>query len=119
LRALGVRIAMTDFGTGYASLTQLASFPFDRIRIDKSLTQDRSTNIRHQAIVRAIASLGASLDISTSAQGILTSAELARVQAEGCTSLQGYASTAPLRAHELQAFFEKANSLAPSGQGSV
>jgi diguanylate cyclase (GGDEF)-like protein len=119
LRALGVRIAMTDFGTGYASLTQLASFPFDRIRIDRSLTQDRSTNIRHQAIVRAIASLGASLDISTSALGIETSAELARAQSEGCTSMGGYKSTLPLRGCDLRAFFEKSNLIAPSMKHSV
>jgi EAL domain-containing protein (putative c-di-GMP-specific phosphodiesterase class I) len=93
LRELGVRIAMDGFGTGYASLRQLASFPFDRVNINRALLADGSGNPRHRAIVRAITSLGASLGISTMAEGIETPAELDRIHSDGCASLQGYMPT--------------------------
>jgi diguanylate cyclase (GGDEF)-like protein len=90
LRAQGVRVAMEGFGTGYASLRQLASFPFDRVNITRSLLADRFANERHRAIVRAIAALGASLGISTMADGIETASDLARIRSYGCDSVQGY-----------------------------
>jgi diguanylate cyclase (GGDEF)-like protein len=89
LRALGVRVAMGDFGTGYASLSQLASFPFDRVRISRALLVDGESNARHRAIVRAIAALGASLGISTLGDDIGTAAELARIHSSGCPAVQG------------------------------
>ncbi len=105
LRAMGVRIAMDEFGTGYASLTQLASFPFDRIRIDRSLMEDGSENPRRRAIVCAIASLGASLGISTTAQGIETPADLERIHMEGCASVQGHLPAQAVPAEEIATLF--------------
>ncbi|MFL6448369.1 MAG: putative bifunctional diguanylate cyclase/phosphodiesterase [Bryobacteraceae bacterium] len=64
LRSMNVRIAMDDFGTGYASLSQLARFPFDKIKIDRSLAGFEGDNIKQRAIVRAITALGRSLGVS-------------------------------------------------------
>ena len=69
LRALGVRISMDDFGTGYSSLSYLRSFPFDKIKIDRSFVHDLGANPDSQAIVRAIISLGSSLGITITAGG--------------------------------------------------
>jgi EAL domain-containing protein (putative c-di-GMP-specific phosphodiesterase class I) len=61
LRALGARISMDDFGTGYSSLSYLRSFPFDKIKIDKSFIRDLPGNSDSAAIIRAITSIGSSL----------------------------------------------------------
>jgi EAL domain-containing protein (putative c-di-GMP-specific phosphodiesterase class I) len=90
LRALGVRISMDDFGTGYSSLSYLRKFPFDKIKIDRSFVHDLSANAEAQAIVRAILSLGTSLGITITAEGVETEAELACLRAEGCHEGQGY-----------------------------
>jgi diguanylate cyclase (GGDEF)-like protein/PAS domain S-box-containing protein len=90
LRALGVRISMDDFGTGYSSLSYLRSFPFDKIKIDRSFVHDLDANADSQAIVRAIVSLGTSLGITITAEGVETESDLARLQAEGCNEGQGF-----------------------------
>jgi diguanylate cyclase (GGDEF)-like protein/PAS domain S-box-containing protein len=90
LRALGVGISMDDFGTGYSSLSYLRSFPFDKIKIDRSFVHDLGSNAEGQAIVRAILSLGSSLGITITAEGVETAAELACLQAAGCHEGQGY-----------------------------
>jgi len=95
LRALGVRISMDDFGTGYSSLSYLRSFPFDKIKIDRSFVQEMTTSADASAIVRAVVTLGASLGIQVTAEGIET-AEAARLLAEqGCTEGQGFFFSRP------------------------
>ena len=96
LRALGVRIALDDFGTGYSSLSYLRSFPFDKIKIDRCFVSDLSEASEDSlAILRAVASLGISLGIATTAEGVETEEQLARVRAEGCTEMQGYLFSPP------------------------
>jgi diguanylate cyclase (GGDEF)-like protein len=90
LRGLGVRISMDDFGTGYSSLSYLRSFPFDKIKIDRSFTLDIESTADSVAIVRAVASLGTSLGIITTAEGVETQRQLDIVRREGCTEVQGY-----------------------------
>jgi diguanylate cyclase (GGDEF)-like protein/PAS domain S-box-containing protein len=90
LRALGVRIAMDDFGTGYSSLSYLRSFPFDKIKIDRSFIRDLCSNTESQAIVRAIVSLGTSLGITVTAEGVETERDLEKLREEGCTQAQGF-----------------------------
>ena len=90
LRALGARIAMDDFGTGYSSLSYLRKFPFDRIKIDKSFIAEADTNADSAAIVRTIATLGKTLGIETTAEGIETVEQLEMVRRSGCTEGQGY-----------------------------
>jgi diguanylate cyclase (GGDEF)-like protein/PAS domain S-box-containing protein len=90
LRALGVRISMDDFGTGYSSLSYLRSFPFDKIKIDRSFVHGLKAQADSQAIVRAIVSLGSSLGITITAEGIEDESDLACLKAEGCNEGQGY-----------------------------
>ncbi|WP_244487307.1 EAL domain-containing protein [Afipia sp. Root123D2] len=90
LRALGVRISMDDFGTGYSSLSYLRSFPFDKIKIDRSFVRDLDSNRDAQAIMRAIVSLGTGLGVTITAEGVETEAELSYLRAEGCHEGQGF-----------------------------
>jgi diguanylate cyclase (GGDEF)-like protein/PAS domain S-box-containing protein len=90
LRALGVRISMDDFGTGYSSLSYLRSFPFDKIKIDRSFIKDLAERSDCVAIVRAISGLGRSLNITTTAEGVETIDQLEWLRAEGCNEVQGF-----------------------------
>jgi EAL domain-containing protein (putative c-di-GMP-specific phosphodiesterase class I) len=103
LRALGVRIAMDDFGTGYSSLSYLRSFPFDRIKIDRSFIEHISDEASSLAIIRAVTSLGDSLGIAITAEGVETSEQLHRVHAEGCSEIQGFLFSPPRPARDLSA----------------
>ena len=96
VRAVGVRVSMDDFGTGYSSLASLRSFPFDKIKIDQSFVRGNPDDPSSIAIVRAIAALGKTLGMSTTAEGVETEGQLARVTADGCTDVQGYLIGRPL-----------------------
>lgn len=106
LRELGSRISMDDFGTGYSSLSYLRSFPFDKIKIDRSFIQDLTQKQGGIAIVRAIAALGTSLRLSTTAEGVETMEQFAIVRAEGCTEVQGFFFSAPRPAKDIPAMLE-------------
>jgi diguanylate cyclase (GGDEF)-like protein len=101
LRARGVRIAMDDFGTGYSSLSYLRSFPFDKLKIDRSFISGLGESEESGAIVRAIAALGQSLGITTTAEGVETQAQLECVLAEGCTEVQGFFFSPPCPASDI------------------
>jgi diguanylate cyclase (GGDEF)-like protein len=90
LKGLGVKIAMDDFGTGYASMSSLQSFPFDKIKIDQSFVSGVETNPQSQAIVRSIIGLGNSLGIPVIAEGVETEGERAFLRREGCREVQGF-----------------------------
>ena len=90
LRALGVQIALDDFGTGYSSLSYLRSFPFDKIKIDRSFIQDLMSGTEPLAIVHAIAGLAKSLNMISTAEGVETKQQLEALQALGCVEMQGY-----------------------------
>lgn len=103
LRGLGVRIAMDDFGTGYASLGYLRSFPFDKIKIDQSFIRDLDSKPDSRAIVRAIIGLGRSLGMRTTAEGVETGAILEILRMEGCAEAQGYLFSRPCAADRIPA----------------
>jgi len=90
IKALGVSVAIDDFGTGYSSLDTLHSFPFDRIKIDKSFLMNADSNEQSRAIVRAVLALGRSLSIPVLAEGVETREQLAILCDEGCLEAQGY-----------------------------
>ena len=101
LRELGVRIAMDDFGTGYSSLNYLRSFPFDKIKIDRSFIRDLSSSANSIAIIRAVTGLGSNLGMTTTGEGVETQDELECLRQEGCTEAQGYYFSKPRPASEL------------------
>ena len=103
LRAKGLRIAMDDFGTGYSSLGYLRSFPFDKIKIDRSFVRDIETSADCQAIVRAVIGLGTNLGITTIAEGVETTAQLEQLRLEGCNQAQGYLFSRPVPPQEVSA----------------
>jgi len=107
LRDLGIRISMDDFGTGYSSLSYLRSFPFDKIKIDQSFVRTSSAKDGSRAIVRAMVTLGASLGIRTTAEGVETKDQLNWLREIGCDELQGYYFSPPVPAREIPHLFER------------
>lgn len=96
LKSLGVTIALDDFGTGYSSLSYLHSFPFDKIKIDRSFISDLDCNRHSMAIVGAVIELGHSLSIPIIAEGVETELQHALLAKEGCDEMQGYLFGKPL-----------------------
>ncbi|AMA59205.1 bifunctional diguanylate cyclase/phosphodiesterase [Bradyrhizobium sp. CCGE-LA001] len=106
LRAMGVRISLDDFGTGYSSLSYLRSFPFDKIKIDRSFVSELATREDSMAIIRAVTGLGRSLGIVTTAEGVENDAQLELLRREGCTQAQGYLFSKPRPASDVAMMLE-------------
>jgi len=103
LRSLGTRIALDDFGTGYSSLSYLQSFPFDKIKIDRSFIQALTDRPGAAAIIKAITDLAGALGMETTAEGVEDSEQLAQLKAQGCTSAQGFLFSRPIPVSEVAA----------------
>jgi EAL domain-containing protein (putative c-di-GMP-specific phosphodiesterase class I) len=100
LRDLGVGISIDDFGTRYSSLTYVKHFPVDRLKIDQSFVRDLGSNPHDAAIVRAIISLGHSLELEVVAEGVESAEQLAILVAEGCDEVQGYFFGRPMPSND-------------------
>src|SRR6202790_3162880 len=96
LKALGVRISMDDFGSGYSSLSYLQAFPFDKIKIDRAFVMNLGRNPQSAAIVRAVIGLGHGLEMSIVAEGVETQEQLGFLARVGCDAVQGYFIGRPL-----------------------
>jgi diguanylate cyclase (GGDEF)-like protein len=107
LRALGIRVALDDFGTGYSSLSYLQSFPFDKLKIDRSFIQNLLTREGASAIVRAITELAHALNIETTAEGVEETAQLMELRAHGCSSVQGFLFAEPMTAADVDQLFRE------------
>ena len=105
VQELGVRIANDDFGRGYSSLSNLQSFPFDRIKIDRSFVKNIASCAGSLNIVRAVATLASGLGIPATAEGVENQAQLDSIRSEGCTDMQGFLMSKPLPAHEIERLF--------------
>jgi diguanylate cyclase (GGDEF)-like protein/PAS domain S-box-containing protein len=96
LKALGVRVSMDDFGSGYSSLSYLQAFPFDKIKIDRTFVINLGRNPQSSAIVRAVIGLGHGLEMSIVAEGVETQEQLGFLAEQGCDAVQGYFIGKPL-----------------------
>ena len=96
LRNLGVRVALDDFGTGYSSLSYLRSFPFDKIKIDRSFIEDLLAHKGATAIIKSITSLAEALGMETTAEGVESIDQLDILREQGCNQIQGYYFSRPV-----------------------
>ncbi|WP_296722679.1 EAL domain-containing protein [Erythrobacter sp.] len=106
LRNLGVRIALDDFGTGYSSLSYLRSFPFDKVKIDRSFVEDLGSSNGH-AVIRAITTLADALGMETLAEGVEKIEQFDVLEREGCRYIQGYLFSRPVAAHAVADLLEE------------
>src|SRR5579871_2540244 len=108
LKALGVRVSMDDFGSGYSSLSYLQAFPFDKIKIDRAFVMNLGRNPQSAAIVRAVIDLGHGLEMSIIAEGVETIEQLAFLDEQGCDAVQGYFIGKPLPIDQYDALVGRA-----------
>jgi EAL domain-containing protein (putative c-di-GMP-specific phosphodiesterase class I) len=106
LRDIGVHITMDDFGTGYSSLSYLRSFPFEKIKIDRSFIKSLGEGEESSAIVRAVAGLAQSLRKTTTAEGVETEQQMQHVRSLGCTEMQGFLFSPPVRVADVARLFK-------------
>jgi len=106
LRQAGVRIAVDDFGTGYATLSQLLSLKLDRIKIDRSFVDRLGKDKESTTIVRAVLGLASGFSLETTAEGIENNEQLASLRAEGCLEGQGYLFGKAVPANAVQSLLE-------------
>ena len=109
LRESGIRIAVDDFGTGYASLAYLTSLPLDAIKIDRGLVADIVGGERDRIVVRAMIHLARELDLKVVVEGVETAGQLALLAEWGCDLYQGFLGAGPLTHEELSRFVAAAN----------
>ncbi len=95
LKDIGVRIALDDFGTGFSSLSYLRQFPFDKLKIDKSFTDDLDTSKDSRAITQATLQLAKALGMHTTGEGVETMRQGEFLRDNGCNELQGYFFSRP------------------------
>jgi diguanylate cyclase (GGDEF)-like protein len=97
IKALGVRVAMDDFGAGYSGLASLAHFPFDKIKVDRSFVSQLTEDSGVAAIVASIVGLGRSLSVDITAEGVETQEQVTLLRAAGCSIVQGFLFGTPQR----------------------
>jgi len=107
---LGVRIAMDDFGTGYASLNYITQFPVDTLKIDRSFIGRVDNNIEDQAIVRAIITMAHSLNMLVVAEGVETNEQLDFLKSLSCDVIQGFLFNKPVTADSIVSIYNGMNS---------
>ncbi len=102
LRALGIGLSIDDFGTGYSNLASLKSFPFDRLKIDRSFVEGIPENEDAAAIIRTVIALGDNLGLRVIAEGVETAAQAAYLEGVGCREAQGFFYCVPQTAAEME-----------------
>ncbi|MCD2175805.1 putative bifunctional diguanylate cyclase/phosphodiesterase [Rhizobium sp. C4] len=105
VKALGVTIALDDFGTGYSSLETLRTFPFNKIKLDRSFMNQIEESPQARAIIRAVLAIGKSMDVPVLAEGVETRSQLEILRQEGCDAMQGYLLGRPVPHDDIVASF--------------
>ncbi|MBV7266753.1 EAL domain-containing protein [Erythrobacter sp. WH131] len=90
LSAIGVKFALDDFGTGYSSLGYINNYPFNKIKVDRSFVSGKNVGRKSDAIIRAVAEMGSTLEMEIVAEGLETLEQVKAVREAGCTLGQGY-----------------------------
>ena len=101
LKAMGVRLVLDDFGTGWSSLAYLKRFPLDGLKIDREFVAGLGSSAEDTAIVAAVLSMASALELAVVAEGVETDAQLAWLRARGCGCAQGYLLGRPMPAEQL------------------
>ena len=109
---------MDDFGTGYSSLSYLRSFPFDKIKIERSFINDVSNMGDANAIVQATTSIASTMKMTTTAEGVETQEQLDTIRALGCTEMQGFLFSRPVASKELARLFKPGEKVSMSAAAS-
>ena len=107
LRSHGVRIALDDFGTGYSSMSYLKRLPLNNLKVDRSFVRGLPSDEENRAIVRAILSLGASLGLAVTAEGVETIEQANALREMACGVVQGFYFSRPVPAREIPALLNK------------
>jgi len=105
LKAMGVRLAIDDFGIGYSSFSYLRRFPVDTIKVDRSFVQEIAADSNGTTLVGAIIEIGASLQRRVIAEGVETRLQLDFLQRHRCSEAQGYYFSPPLDALQAGSYF--------------
>ncbi|MGH9302972.1 MAG: putative bifunctional diguanylate cyclase/phosphodiesterase [Acidimicrobiales bacterium] len=119
LKALGVNIAVDDFGTGYCSLAYLQQFPVDTLKIDRSFVSRMESSEDGTSLVRAIIRMAQDLDLGTLAEGIETPEQLERLRLDECNSGQGFLFAHPLEASAFSDLVATSPTWHPSLEGTA
>jgi len=109
IKAMGIKVSLDDFGTGFSSLNYLKSFNIDTLKIDSSFVRDVNTCHQDAAIVRTIINLAKNLKLNVVAEGVETKGQVEFLKAEGCNEIQGYYFYKPLDASEFEELLEKSD----------
>jgi EAL domain-containing protein (putative c-di-GMP-specific phosphodiesterase class I) len=110
LRALGVRLALDDFGSGYSSLRYLQTLPFDKVKVDRSFVVALDQSANGGVIIQAIVALGRALGLGVVIEGVETEEQRVLLRLAGCNEMQGYLFAKPAPAHEIDRLLEGAKS---------
>jgi EAL domain-containing protein (putative c-di-GMP-specific phosphodiesterase class I) len=111
LKAAGIKIALDDFGSGFASIGTLRQFGFDRMKVDRSLIVGLDHDQNAGAVLHATIALANALDIPVTAEGIETEAQASVLRLSGCDALQGYLFSKPISAEQVtEVYFGSSNS---------
>jgi EAL domain-containing protein (putative c-di-GMP-specific phosphodiesterase class I) len=103
LKEMGFGLHLDDFGAGFSSIGYLKQFPFDVVKIDRTITQSNFGSEQGDASLTAIIALGRSMNLEVYAEGVETSAQADYLAAKGCTAIQGWSVSRPVPATGLQA----------------